>query len=57
MRVVDVLYSLPTVIFVIVLITTVGELLKQSRFIANSPAFGKSLRGSFCSSASARCHG
>jgi ABC-type dipeptide/oligopeptide/nickel transport system permease subunit len=44
MRVVDVLYSLPTVIFVIVLITTVGELLKQSHFIAGSPALGKSLR-------------
>ena len=44
MRIVDVLYSLPTVIFVIVLITTVGELLKQSHFIAGSPALGKSLR-------------
>ena len=44
MRVVDVLYSLPTVIFVIVLITTFGELLKQSHFIASSPALGKSLR-------------
>jgi ABC-type dipeptide/oligopeptide/nickel transport system permease subunit len=44
MRIVDVLYSLPTVIFVIVLITTVGELLKQSHFIASSPSFGKSLR-------------
>jgi ABC-type dipeptide/oligopeptide/nickel transport system permease subunit len=44
MRVVDVLYSLPTVIFVIVLITTVGELLKQSHLIASSPALGKSLR-------------
>jgi peptide/nickel transport system permease protein/oligopeptide transport system permease protein len=44
MRVVDVLYSLPTVIFVIVLITTVGELLKQSHFIASSPALEKSLR-------------
>jgi peptide/nickel transport system permease protein/oligopeptide transport system permease protein len=44
MRIVDVLYSLPTIIFVIVLITTVGELLKQSHFIANSPALDKSLR-------------
>jgi oligopeptide transport system permease protein len=44
MRIVDVLYSLPTVIFVIVLITTFGELLKQSHFIAGSPALGKSLR-------------
>ena len=44
MRIVDVLYSLPTVIFIIVLITTVGELLKQSHFVASSPALGKSLR-------------
>ena len=44
MRIVDVLYSLPTIIFVIVLITTVGELLKQSHFIANSPTLDKSLR-------------
>ena len=44
MRIVDVLYSLPTIIFVIVLITTVGELLKQSHFIASSPALDKSLR-------------
>src|ERR1039458_2478458 len=29
MRIVDVLYSLPTIIFVIVLITTFGEMLKQ----------------------------
>jgi peptide/nickel transport system permease protein/oligopeptide transport system permease protein len=37
MRIVDVLYSLPTVIFVIVLITTVGEMLKQSHWVAFSP--------------------
>src|SRR3984885_2048809 len=44
MRIVDVLYSLPTIIFVIVLFATVGEMLKQSHFIENSPALEKSLR-------------
>jgi peptide/nickel transport system permease protein/oligopeptide transport system permease protein len=44
MRVVDVLYSLPTIIFVIVLMATVGEALKQTHFVQNSPALGKSLR-------------
>jgi peptide/nickel transport system permease protein/oligopeptide transport system permease protein len=44
MRVVDVLYSLPTVIFVIVLITTLGEILKQSHFISGSPALAGALR-------------
>ena len=44
MRVVDVLYSLPSIIFVIVLITTLGELLKQSHFIQNSPTLGGALR-------------
>jgi peptide/nickel transport system permease protein/oligopeptide transport system permease protein len=44
MRVVDVLYSLPSIIFVIVLITTLGELLKQSHFIQNSPALAGGLR-------------
>jgi len=44
MRIVDVLYSLPTIIFVIVLFATVGEMLKQSHFIQNSPALEKSLR-------------
>src|ERR1039457_1335201 len=44
MRVVDVLYSLPSIIFVIVLITTLGELLKQSHFIENSPALTRQLR-------------
>ena len=38
MRIVDVLYSLPSIIFVIVLITTLGEVLKQSHFVQNSPA-------------------
>jgi oligopeptide transport system permease protein len=44
MRFVDVLYSLPSIIFVIVLITTLGELLKQSHFIQNSPALAGGLR-------------
>jgi oligopeptide transport system permease protein len=44
MRVVDVLYSLPTVIFVIVLITTLGETLKQSHYISGSPALAGALR-------------
>lgn len=44
MRVVDILYSLPTIIFVIVFITTLGEWLKQSRFVENSPALANSLR-------------
>ena len=44
MRIVDVLYSLPTIIFVIVLITTLGEMLKQSHFVGNSPALTGALR-------------
>jgi peptide/nickel transport system permease protein/oligopeptide transport system permease protein len=44
MRAVDVLYSLPSIIFVIVLITTLGELLKQSHFVQNSPALAGALR-------------
>jgi len=44
MRIVDVLYSLPTIIFVIVLITTLGELLKQSHFIQGSPTLAGGLR-------------
>jgi peptide/nickel transport system permease protein/oligopeptide transport system permease protein len=44
MRIVDVLYSLPSIIFVIVLITTLGELLKQSHLVQNSPAFASGLR-------------
>jgi oligopeptide transport system permease protein len=44
MRIVDILYSLPTVIFVIVLITTLGEMLKQSHLIAGSPAGQGALR-------------
>jgi peptide/nickel transport system permease protein/oligopeptide transport system permease protein len=38
MRIVDVLYSLPSIIFVIVLLTTLGELFRQSHFIQQSPA-------------------
>jgi oligopeptide transport system permease protein len=44
MRIVDVLYSLPSIIFVIVLITTLGELLKQSHLVQNSPALANGLR-------------
>jgi peptide/nickel transport system permease protein/oligopeptide transport system permease protein len=44
MRLVDVLYSLPSIIFVIVLITTLGEMLKQSHFIQQSPAAESALR-------------
>jgi peptide/nickel transport system permease protein/oligopeptide transport system permease protein len=44
MRIVDVLYSLPTIIFVIVLITTLGEMLKQSHFVGSSPALAGALR-------------
>lgn len=38
MRIVDVLYSLPAIIFVIVLITTLGQMLKESHLVQNSPA-------------------
>ncbi|HZF01676.1 MAG TPA: ABC transporter permease [Methylomirabilota bacterium] len=44
MRIVDVLYSLPTIIFVIVLLTTLGEIIKQSHLVQNSPALANSLR-------------
>jgi len=44
MRIVDVLYSLPSIIFVIVLITTVGEMLKQSHLVQQSPAAAGALR-------------
>lgn len=37
MRVVDILYSLPSIIFVIVLVTTLGEMLKQSHVVQASP--------------------
>jgi ABC-type dipeptide/oligopeptide/nickel transport system permease subunit len=38
MRLVDILYSLPSIIFVIVLITTIGQMLKESRLVERSPA-------------------
>lgn len=44
MRIVDILYSLPTIVFVIVIITTFGEMLKQSEFVQNSPAAAGALR-------------
>ena len=44
MRVVDVLYSLPTIIFVMVLITTFGEIIKQSHLVEHSPAWAGALR-------------
>ncbi len=37
MRIVDVLYSLPTIIFVIVLLATIGEMIKESSLVKNSP--------------------
>ena len=44
MRIVDVLYSLPSIIFVIVLMTTLGSFLKQSHFVQNSPALAGALQ-------------
>lgn len=44
MRLVDILYSLPSIIFVIVLITTLGEMIKQSHFVQQSPAAAGALR-------------
>jgi oligopeptide transport system permease protein len=44
MRIVDVLYSLPSIIFVIVLITTLGQMVKQSPLVHNSPALAGALR-------------
>ena len=38
MRIVDILYSLPSIIFVIVLITTLGEKVRQTHFIQQSPS-------------------
>ena len=59
MRIVDVLYSLPSIIFVIVLITTLGALLKQSHFVQQ---FGRrwsrrTARACCCSSVWARSRG
>lgn len=44
MRIVDILYSLPSIIFVIVLLTTLGESLKQSQLVQSSPAAASALR-------------
>ncbi len=44
MRIVDVLYSLPSIIFVIVLITTLGQVVKQTQLVHNSPALAGALR-------------
>jgi ABC-type dipeptide/oligopeptide/nickel transport system permease subunit len=43
MRIVDVLYSLPTIIFVIVLLATFGEILKESSVVKNSQFLESSL--------------
>ena len=43
MRVVDVLYSLPTIIFVIVLLATIGEMIGESAMVRNSPFLESSL--------------
>ncbi len=44
MRIVDILYSLPTIIFVIVLLTTLGSLLKESPFVRQSAFWGKEMQ-------------
>ena len=44
MRFVDILYSLPSIIFVIVLLTTLGALLKQAHFVAASPILNREVR-------------
>ncbi|HEV2691294.1 MAG TPA: ABC transporter permease [Verrucomicrobiae bacterium] len=44
MRIVDVLYSLPTVVFIIVIVTTLGERLKESSIVQHSPAAAGALR-------------
>ncbi|HEY1663105.1 MAG TPA: ABC transporter permease [Verrucomicrobiae bacterium] len=44
MRIVDVLYSLPTIIFVIVLLATLGEVIKESSLVKNSPSLESGLR-------------
>jgi peptide/nickel transport system permease protein/oligopeptide transport system permease protein len=44
MRIVDVLYSLPSIIFVMVLLTTLGEKLKQLPVVRQSPTLEKELR-------------
>jgi oligopeptide transport system permease protein len=44
MRIVDVLYSLPSIIFVIVLITTLGDLIKHSHLVEQSAPLARALR-------------
>jgi oligopeptide transport system permease protein len=44
MRIVDILYSLPSIIFVMVLITTVGERLRLMPVIAQSPSASSDLK-------------
>jgi len=43
MRIVDILYSLPSIIFVIVLITTMGGWLKRWDWVQGSPALAKAV--------------
>jgi len=51
MRIVDVLYSLPSIIFVIVLITTLGDLMKHSHLVENPRRWGSKSACCCCSSA------
>ena len=44
MRIVDVLYSQPSIIFVIVVITTLGEIIKNAHFVQESPAMAGAVR-------------
>lgn len=44
MRLVDILYSLPSIIFIIVLVTTLGEAAKQSHLVQQSPTLAGALR-------------
>ena len=44
MRMVDILYSLPSIIFVIVLITTFGEMLKEAAWVQKMPGLAVDLR-------------
>ncbi len=44
MRIVDVLYSQPSIIFVIVLVTTLGEVIKHAHFVEQSPTMAGALR-------------
>lgn len=44
MRILDALYSQPSIIFVIVLVTTVGELIKRAHFVEQTPAMAGAVR-------------